>query len=468
MTRTKSPQKITLPANGWMPRPYQKRLWTYLETGGKYGVAVWHRRSGKDDVALNRTAVAAHERVGNYWHMLPEYSQARKAIWDAINPHSAMRRIDEAFPVALRKSTNTQEMKIEFLNGSMWQVVGSDNFNSLIGSPPVGIVYSEWSVANPVAHAYLSPILAENNGWALFIYTARGYNHGFATYESARTNPKAFAELLTVEDTKAIGQEALEGLLRTYKDLYGEEHGESFYRQECYNDWSSANIGAVLGTEMERADREGRITDNVTADDWPIEISSDIGFRDTAAWWFWQPRQGGFDLVDYDQGVQLDADDWIERLKSKPYKIGKIWLPHDARVKTFQSKHSAVERFLDAFGQNKVAIVPQTKIIDRINAARKVAKRCRFHRTRCKDGLNGLRSWSFEFDEQKKIYSKDPKHDWASHPGDAFSYGAQIMTERVVAQEAKVEPLRGVTVGNLFGMTLDEMWRAVIPKRDRI
>jgi phage terminase large subunit len=137
-------------------------------------------------VALNWGAVAAHQRIGNYWHMLPEYKQARKAIWDAINPHSSRRRIDEAFPKELRRSTNQTEMKIEFHCGSIWQVVGSDNFNSLIGSPPVGIVYSEWAVADPRSHGFLRPILAENKGWALFIYTSRGYNHGFSTYESER------------------------------------------------------------------------------------------------------------------------------------------------------------------------------------------------------------------------------------------------------------------------------------------
>lgn len=453
--------RIRLPANGWIPRGYQRPLWDYLETGGKYAVAVWHRRAGKDEIALHRTAIAAHERVGNYWHMLPEYKQARKAIWDAINPHTGKRRIDECFPPELRKSTNQTEMKIEFRNGSIWQVVGSDNFNALVGSPPVGIVYSEWSVANPMAHAYLSPILAENNGWALFIYTARGYNHGHSTYEGAKSTRSGFAELLTVDQTQAISSEALLAQLKVYTDLYGDEHGRSLWRQEFYNDWSAANIGSVLGTEIERADREGRISDFVH-DEWSIEISSDIGFRDTAAWWFWQPKQGGFDLIDYDQGVGMDADDWIERLKDRcvqnGYKIGKIWLPHDAKAKTFQSKHSSVERFLHAFGTEKVGIVPDAKKADRINAARKVVKRCQFHRTKCKEGLNGLRSWSYEFDEEKKIYSKEPKHDWASHPGDAFSYGAQIMAERVIESKQEL-PIRGLTVGNVHGVTLDEMWK---------
>lgn len=454
-----------LPANDWEPRPYQRKLWRYLSNGGKYAVAVWHRRAGKDEMALHWTAISAHKRIGNYWHMLPQYSQARKAIWDAINPHTGKRRIDEAFPVELRKSTNNHEMKIEFLCGSIWQVVGSDNFNSLIGSPPIGVVFSEWSVADPMAYAYLSPILAENNGWAVFIYTARGYNHGYSTYQGAREDDTAFAELLTADETGAISSEALKRQLKTYQDLYGPEAGESFYRQEFFNDWSAANIGAVIGAAIERADKQGRIADFIP-DDQSVHISSDIGFRDTAAWWFWQPKYGGYDIVDYDQGVGMDADDWIERLKQKPYKIAKIWLPHDARAKTFQSKHSAVERFLEAFGGGKVDIVPQGKIADRINAARVVAERCRFHQTNCKLGLNGLRSWNFEYDEEKRIYSKEPIHDWASHPGDAFSYGAQVM-QMLDPPKADPEPLRGIVIGQNTA-TLDELWSSVPKSRGRI
>ena len=85
--------ELTLPHN-WTPRHYQQRLWDYLEDGGKRALAIWHRRAGKDDVALHWAAVAAMERPATYWHMLPEYSQARKAIWSGVNPHSGKRRID--------------------------------------------------------------------------------------------------------------------------------------------------------------------------------------------------------------------------------------------------------------------------------------------------------------------------------------------------------------------------------------
>lgn len=107
--------EITLP-NHWRPRSYQQRLWNYLESGGKRAVAVWHRRAGKDEVCLHWAACAAMQRVGNYWHMLPEASQARKAIWDAINPHTGRRRIDEAFPPTLRLGQRDDDMRIRLVN----------------------------------------------------------------------------------------------------------------------------------------------------------------------------------------------------------------------------------------------------------------------------------------------------------------------------------------------------------------
>lgn len=425
---------VELPANGWRPRPYQKPLWDYLKKGGRHAVAVWHRRAGKDEIALHHTAKAAHLRIGNYWHLLPEYKQAKKAIWDAINPHTGRKRIDETFPLELRKRTlEWPEMKIDLKVGSSWQVVGSDNFNSLMGAPPVGIVYSEWALADPRAHGFLRPILAENGGWSLFIYTSRGYNHGYSTFEAAKNDPASFAERLTAMETGVFSPEVLASERKAYQDEYGEHEGDALFRQEYFCDFSAANIGAILGRYVEAAEKEGRIADDVVADG-PIEITSDIGFHDTASWWFWNPRPDGFALVDYDEDSGLDASEWIprlqERIRRAGHKLTKVWLPHDAKVKTFQTKHSSVEQFIEGFGVDRVDVVPQSKKQDRINAARVVMPRCRFNRTRCKGGLDGLRNWSFEYNEETKTYSRQPKHDWASHPGDGFSYGAQIMRER--------------------------------------
>ena len=228
-----------------------------------------------------------------------------------------------------------------------------------------------------------------------------------------------------------------------------------------------AGMGTILAKWINRADAEGRI--GVVSYDplgSPVYISSDIGFRDTAAWWFWQTKLKGFAVFDYDQAVGLDADDWIPRIRErldrhgiKAPSLGRIYLPQDAKAKTFQSKHSAMERFLASFGASKIEITPPIRVKDRINAARVVARRCEFNRACCEQGLDGLRAWSFEYNDETGILSKEPKHDWASHPGDAYSYGAQVL-EEFVPKEEKPEPERAVTVFDNTA-TLNDLWDTV-------
>lgn len=242
---------ITIPYN-WAPRVYQDPLWQYLVNGGKRAVGVWHRRAGKDDVCLHWGAVAALNRTATYWHMLPEYNQARKAIWNAVNPHTGMRRIDEAFPMPIRSRYSEQEMFIEFVNGSTWQVVGSDNYNSLVGSPPAGVIFSEWALANPDAWAYLNPILEENGGWAAFIYTPRGDNHGKRSYEMAVKNKKWFSQLLTALDTNVFSPEQLEDIKDQYIAQYGPSRGLALFNQEYLCSWSAAFTGKAVYPEFDR------------------------------------------------------------------------------------------------------------------------------------------------------------------------------------------------------------------------
>jgi len=424
--------EIELP-NGWTPRDYQLPAWRYMQNGGKHAELVWHRRSGKDEIALHMTACKAMQRIAGYWHMLPQAGQARKAIWDAVNPHTGRKRIDEAFPVELRRSTRNHEMQIEFVNGSTWQVVGSDNFNSLVGSTPAGIVYSEWALANPAARAYLRPILAENGGWQMFITTPRGKNHAFKTLEAAKKNPDAFAQVLSAYQTSVFSQAQLDGELQSYNDEFGRELGQSMFDQEYGCSFEAAILGGVLGRWMGRAKDEGRVIDHGLYDPngSPVFISSDIGFRDTATWWFWQPRLTGYAIVGYLGQSGLDADEWIEKIQeylvARGMELGKIWLPHDANNKTFGTKHTPVERFLAKFGSKHVRLVPKTSIFDRVNAARRVIEKCHFDEEMCAEGISGLTSWRYEYDVETKTMSREPLHDWASHIGDGFSYGAQMM-----------------------------------------
>jgi phage terminase large subunit len=245
--------------------------------------------------------------------------------------------------------------------------------------------------------------------------------------------------------------------------------------EHIWNGAYGAGQGAILARWVNQAEREGRINDNVLFDPKgaPLEISSDLGFRDTASWWFWQRTLGGFRLIGYDGDSGLDAEDWCERLQKKltflrigPQELGMIWLPTDAKAKTFQSKHSSVERFLGVFGPTKVSIVPPSKKSDQISSARAVMPRCEFHKTRCEEGLDGLGAWEFEWNEDNNVFSREPLHNWASHPGDAFAYGSQTMEEQQ-PDPAPEPPERRLIVG-ANEITINDMWAMARPQGKRI
>lgn len=231
-------RQIILPADGWTLRDYQIPAWDALESGIRRAFLCWPRRAGKDDFAAHRAAVCAFRRVGNYWHMLPEYEHARRAIWTAVNPHTGKRRIDGWFPPELRKRTIEDEMRIEFINGSTWQLVGSDRYDALVGATPVGVSASEWALATPEAWPFIRPILAENGGWFLAITTPRGQNHAYQMFVQALASKDWFAQRLTVHETKHISAEVLE-----------QERAEmppNLFLQEYLCDWTAPVDNALI------------------------------------------------------------------------------------------------------------------------------------------------------------------------------------------------------------------------------
>jgi hypothetical protein len=191
--------------------------------------------------------------------MLPTVVQGRKVIWNGIDYHGR-RIIDQVFPDEIRKRTNNNEMLIELVNGSMWQVAGSDNYNSLVGSNPVGVVFSEWSLADPSAWNYIRPILLENGGWAIFIYTPRGKNHGFKTYDMAKENDQWFAELLDVEHTcREDGTPIMSESMLEEERASG--MADDMLQQEYYCSFDAGMAGAFYTDELNDAHEKGRVGD---------------------------------------------------------------------------------------------------------------------------------------------------------------------------------------------------------------
>jgi phage terminase large subunit len=372
--------------------------------------------------------------------MLPEASQARKAIWEAVNPHTGLRRIDEAFPHEIRAATRENEMFIRFINGSTWQVVGSDNFNSLVGSPPAGVVFSEWALSNPSAWTFLSPILRENGGWALFITTPRGKNHAFRMAETLSGDSDWFVERLTAEKTGVFTAPQLEQERMEYVNLLGEAAGQSLFDQEYFCSYEAAVIGAVYGAEMRKTEEEGRITQVPYDQSKPVHTFWDLGHADATA--IWMAQIVGFQtrVIDFITDQQKPLAHYIQELQKRPYIWGDDWLPHDGRAKQLGSGKS-IEELMRAAGR-KPRIVPQIGVTQGINALRTVFPQLWFDAEKCAPGLLALKSYHYDSNPGDPELSLNPVHDASSHAADAARMMAVALREAPERKPLDLTPRR--------------------------
>lgn len=385
-------------------------------------MAVWHRRAGKDEVGLYWTARAANLRPGNYWHLLPEAAQARKAIWDSVNPHTGRRRIDEVFPAAMRLSTRDEDMRIRLWNESAWQVVGSDNYDSLVGSSPVGLVFSEYALGDPAAWDYLHPILAENAGWALFIYTPRGKNHGHALLRMAETQPGWFAEVLPASKTGVFPPDVLATERREYEmGELGADLGAAMYAQEYECSFDAAIQGSYYGGLLGKADLEGRIGAYPHDPAALVTTAWDLGYGDDTVVWFAQIVEGETRVIDYYANRGMALDHYAKIVRDKPYNYHAHLLPHDGAKGELIAGSTIVETAKTLLGRG-VEVLPRVSVEDGINAARLLLPRCRFDAVRCADGIEALRQYRRDWNDERKAFSDRPRHDWSSHAADAFRY----------------------------------------------
>lgn len=368
---------------------------------------------------MHWTAVAAHERVGTYWHMLPEYAQARKAIWDAVNPHTGRRRIDEAFPREIRATTDEQKMFIRFLNGSTWQVVGSDSYNALVGSPPIGLTFSEWAIGNPAAWAYLRPILLENRGWALFIYTSRGRNHGHRTWLTSQREEGWFGIRQNALETGVFTEAQLASELREYIADYGEEDGEALFNQEYMCSFDAAVIGSYYGKALAKLEQAGRITRVPFEPTLPVYTSWDLGIDDATSVWFVQILGREVRVIDYMEARGRGLTDVARDVLAKKFQYVEHYLPHDVDTREMTSALTR-KQTLESLGLEPIRPGSKLPVQDGINAVRNLLPRCVFDEEKCAKGLDALRQYRSVWDEKLRTPSKVPLHDWSSHGADAF------------------------------------------------
>lgn len=375
-------------------------------------VDVIHRRAGKSKTALNVLISAAFQRVGLYFHCFPQLTQAKKAIWLGIDG-DGMRYL-EHYPKVLVKHIDNVEMRVTLINGSIIQLVGSDMYDKLRGSNPVGIVFDEYAHSSPFCWQYTSPILRENGGWAMFIYTPNGHNHGHDLYQHNLNNPKWFVRKLDITQTyKQDGSPII-----TEDDIQEERDSgisEEAIQQEYYVSFEAAVIGAYYADQLRKAERDGRI--RVFPIDKTLKIFTawDLGYRDATAIWFIQIAGREVRLIHYYENVGRPMSDYIEYAKafiaSNGGKHGVHFAPHDIGVHEYSTGKTRLETARQAGWRFKV--VGKHYVQDGIDAVREGLEYTVIHSEYAKQGLSLLKMY-------KKDHDGKPEHGLSSHCADAL------------------------------------------------
>lgn len=411
--------KIRLPHN-LKPRKYQIPFLRAVDRGIKRVILVWPRRHGKDKICFNGLIKQAMLKTGNYYYIFPEYNQGRKALWDNID-NDGFRTIKHIPKEIIVGDPNSTEMKAELINGSIVQIIGAKDIDRIVGTNPQGVVFSEYSLVDPMVWGYLLPILRNNGGFAWFNFTPRGDNHAKILYQNNINKSEWFVEKLVAKDCGVYNDRELEEIRNEYYELYGDYE---LYDQEFNTSFTAPMQGSYYGKIMSRAEEEGRVTSVPYDASVPVHVAWDLGYNDANALWFYQNVGKEIHIIDYYENSGESLGHYVNEMNKKPYIYGTNYLPHDANAHELQTGKTRSEA-LKSLGVTRQVILKGSSRADGIEVVRSFLSRCWFDAKKCERGIQCLKNYRKEFDTKRKVFRNSPDHDWSSNGADAFRYLAQ-------------------------------------------
>jgi hypothetical protein len=239
--------------------------------------------------------------------------------------------------------------------------------------------------------------------------------------EVARNNPQDwFLSIKTVDDTRdnegnrIVTQKMIEEERRDWMD-------EDLIQQEYYCSFDAAIKWAYYADQLKQVRIEWRIWNVPYEPNIEVNTFWDLWFNDTTVIWFAQIYWKEVRLIDHYEmsGESLEHYVWI--LKSKPYKYGFHYFPHDIEVHELQTGNSR-KQYIESLGIRNIRTVPKMWVMEWIDASRRMFKHCWFDEKKCDRGINALSSYHKDFDDKNNTYRNTPKHDWSSNSADAFRY----------------------------------------------
>ena len=385
-----------------------------------------------------------------YAYIAPYYAQAKNIAWDYLLKYAA--------PAIVK--ANQSELWVELVNGAKIRLFGADNPDALRGLYLDGVVLDEYADMKPrLWGEIVRPLLTDRNGlngyqtWATFIGTPKGHNAFYDIYNEAQKNPNWYVKTLRADQSGLIPEAEL---LDAQQSM-----SENQYEQEFLCSFEAAIIGAYYGQEMRRITDLERITTVDYDPMFPCHTAWDLGFNDSTSIWWFQVVYGEIRVLDHHSSNGQSIPFYTMLLDQKEdqfgYKYGYHYLPHDARAKTLASGgKSIIEQISAKIDIKHLKIVPNLSLQDGIQASRLALTRCWFD-NRCEEGIECLRQYQREWDDDKKVFRDRPKHDWTSHSADAFRY-LSIVWKDEDSPILKDNRIKGLHIGQT-DVTLNEMWK---------
>ena len=413
----------------------------------RWAVIVAHRRCGKTVACINDLIVKAlleNKPHAQYAYIAPYYSQAKSVAW----------RYLERFSEPVLNKSNQSELWVELVNGARIRLFGADNPDALRGNFLDGVVLDEMADMKPSLWGeIIRPLLADRLGWATFIGTPKGHNAFYDIYNEATKKSNWYVKVLRADQTLLLAQSELDDAKATMS--------ENQYEQEFLCSFEAAILGAYYGQEMRRITDLERITTVDYDPMFPCHTAWDLGFNDSTSIWWFQVVYGEIRVLDHHSSNGQSIPYYIGLLEQKEdefgYKYGYHYLPHDARAKTLASGgKSIIEQISAKIDIKHLKIVPNLSLQDGIQASRLALTRTWFD-NRCEEGIECLRQYQREWDDDKKIFRDRPKHDWTSHSADAFRY-LSIVWKDEDSPILKDNRIKGLHIGQT-DVTLNEMWK---------
>ncbi len=175
--------------------------------------------------------------------------------------------------------------------------------------------------------------------------------------------------------------------------------------------------GAIYASELRAATKDGRITKVSYDETVPVHTFWDLGWSDCTSIWFAQKCGFEYHIIDFFQDRLKKLPFYLKTLQDKEYLYGTHFLPHDGDTESLGS--TSIRKQMEKMGW-KVQVLPRIDDVSHgINATRSIFNRLWFDETKCADGLQYIRHYRFEVDENGQ-WSKKPLHDENSHGADAL------------------------------------------------